>query len=110
MSILRLSFCIVIALALQACASDSRGDQNYELLSKESISCDPPASMEVQPWGKNGLSRSCSVKSGSFVAAENGYVHLRGQYQAGKQAGIWRWYDENGNVVKEIDYSAEQRQ
>jgi len=42
------------------------------------------------------------------VTAENGYVHLRGQYDAGKQTGIWRWYDRQGNVVKEIDYSAKQ--
>lgn len=98
---------VVLAFA-SACARDSGDDKNYELLSSEAVACEPPAQVEVQPWGKSGLSKSCSIKSGGVVTAENGYVHLRGQYDAGKQAGIWRWYDRRGNVVKEIDYSAKQ--
>ncbi len=103
---LKLGSGLAVALALSACARHSNGDENYELLNNERVLCPPPGNMEVQPWGKNGLSRSCIVKSGPFVAAEDGYVHLRGQYKAGKQVGIWRWYDKQGNLVKEIDYSA----
>lgn len=98
-------FVIVISAFICACSHDSGSNKNYELLSSEAITCDPPAQVEVQPWGKGGLSRFCSIKSGMFVTAEDGYVHLRGQYEAGKQVGIWRWYDRDGNVVKVIDYS-----
>lgn len=107
MSMLKTIFCMLaISVFVSACARDSGSDENYELLSSEAITCTPPAQVEVRPWGKAGLSRSCSIKSGPYVTAENGYVHLRGQYDAGKQVGIWRWYDRQGNVVKEIDYSA----
>lgn len=43
---------------------------------------------------------------GPFVAWEDGYVHVRGQYDMGEEAGVWRWYDKSGTVVKELDYSA----
>ena len=111
MNKLKLGFCVSLVFALLACDRDAPSvDEDYEVLSKESVSCEPPARMEIQSWGKNGLSRSCKLQSGPFLAAENGYVHFRGQYKAGKEVGIWRWYDKEGNIVKEIDYSADQSQ
>lgn len=94
----------LVVFIFSGCAGDSSGNLDYEALSKETLTCNPPASAEVQPWGESGLSRICIIRSGAFVAAESGYVHLRGQYEAGSKAGIWRWYDEKGNIVKEVDY------
>lgn len=101
---LRVSFLVLIGLLISACA-DSGGTAAGRLLDKENVECVPPARLEIQSWGKSGLSKSCKIASGPFVAAENGYVHLRGQYEAGREVGIWRWYDRDGNVVKTIDYS-----
>lgn len=94
-----------------ACSRSSQSgaiDQDYDALKKEAITCDLPARAEMRPWGKTGKSNGCYVRSGPFIAAENGYVHLRGQFKEGKEVGVWRWYDKQGNVVKEIDYSTDQ--
>jgi hypothetical protein len=43
---------------------------------------------------------------GTFTTlSEDGRVTERSQYDKGKKSGVWRWYDEQGNVTKEIDYS-----
>jgi hypothetical protein len=101
---LRVGLLILIGLLFSACA-DSGGNVVGGPLGKEIVECVPPARLEIQPWGKSGSSKSCKITNGPFVAAENGYVHLRGQYEAGREVGIWRWYDRDGNVVKTIDYS-----
>ena len=79
---------------------------NYEALTRSAIGCEKPAYADIRPWGEEGSSYSCYVRNGPFVAAENGYVRLRGQYEAGKETGVWLWYDQNGRVVKEVDYAA----
>src|SRR5436189_6462472 len=71
----------------------------------EKISCPTPAVDEYQPWGKSGTQHICKIKHGPFVAWENGYIHIRGQYEYGKDTGAWFWYDAGGKVVKQIDYS-----
>jgi hypothetical protein len=72
----------------------------------EDIHCPSPAVAQFEPWGKSGGQQICKIKHGAFVAWEGGYIQVRGQYDMGKKSGIWRWYDREGKVVKEIDYSA----
>ncbi|HLK97433.1 MAG TPA: hypothetical protein VK364_06665 [Hymenobacter sp.] len=104
MRTLKLILLILIGLiCISAC--NAPGQDTDDELDKEIIECVPPARLEIQPWGKSGSSKSCKILNGPFVAAENGYVHLRGQYEGGREAGTWRWYDRSGNVVKTIDYS-----
>lgn len=71
----------------------------------EKISCPSPAIDEFNSWGQSGSEHICKIKHGPFVAFEGGYVRVRGQYDQGKEAGIWRWYSADGRVEKEIDYS-----
>ncbi|HEY0334072.1 MAG TPA: hypothetical protein VGC74_10225 [Stenotrophomonas sp.] len=104
MNMLRVGFLVVVALLISACADPSPYPAGG-LLDKENVECVPPARLEIQPWGKSGSSKSCKITDGPFVAAENGYIHLRGQYEAGREVGIWRWYDKGGSVTKTIDYS-----
>jgi len=40
---------------------------------------------------------------------ENGGKHYRGRYDKGTRVGIWRFYDESGRMVKEIDYDKENK-
>lgn len=100
---LRLVFLIMIGLLISACGAP--GQNAAGLLDKANVECVPPARLERQPWGKSGSSKSCKILNGPFVAADNGYVHLRGQYEAGRAVGIWRWYDRDGVVTRTIDYS-----
>lgn len=38
---------------------------------------------------------------------ENGEKNFEGRYKDGKMVGTWRFYDETGKQVKEIDYDKE---
>lgn len=49
---------------------------------------------------KNGLKEGFT-----FVRFPNGAMRYNGEYHEDKQAGIWRYYDEQGKVIQEIDYS-----
>jgi antitoxin component YwqK of YwqJK toxin-antitoxin module len=35
---------------------------------------------------------------------ENGEMHYTGTYDKGKRVGVWKFYSEEGELVKEIDY------
>ncbi len=39
---------------------------------------------------------------------ENGQKHYEGRYKNGTRVGKWKFYDESGKLVKEIDYDKEQ--
>jgi hypothetical protein len=47
----------------------------------------------------------CKITHGQFVAFEDGYVQVRGQYDNGREVGTWYWYDSAGRIVKQIDYA-----
>lgn len=38
---------------------------------------------------------------------ENGQKHYVGKYNNGTRVGTWKFYDESGKLVKEIDYNKE---
>jgi len=38
---------------------------------------------------------------------ENGKLHFTGKLDKGKRIGIWKFYDENGKMTKELDYDKE---
>jgi len=48
---------------------------------------------------KNGINDSTRT-----VWYENGKIRYEGKYREGNEVGIWKFYDETGNLVKEVDY------
>lgn len=94
---------LLIGCCLSSCSD--RGNGSEAALLNEELLCPEPAVAQFEPWGKSGSQKICKVKHGPFVAWESGYVHVRGQYDNGTKAGVWRWFDKDGNVTKEIDYS-----
>lgn len=38
---------------------------------------------------------------------ENGELHFTGRLDQGKRVGIWKFFDENGKMTKELDYDKE---
>lgn len=98
----QLCACVLSMFLLNSCAKDNAARQAFF---DEKMSCPSPAVDEFNGWGQSGSEHICKIKHGPFVAFEGGYVHIRGQYENGKEAGIWRWYGADGKVVKEIDYS-----
>lgn len=103
MDMLRRFVLVASCAALSACSNESADPVD---LSHEKIECSSPAEAEYGAWSKSGSYQACKIKHGPFVAWEDGYVHVRGGYDMGKEAGVWRWYDRKGDVVREIDYSA----
>lgn len=91
---------LVGLLLLFGCSSEKENSNFFN----EKLTCPSPAMDEFQPWGKSGAQHICKIKHGPFIAWENGYVHVRGQFENGAESGIWYWYDKNGTVIKTIDY------
>jgi len=94
------------AIFLSGCNVDQKAKGKFF---SEKLACPTPAVDEFQPWGRSGVQHICKIKHGAFVAWENGYVHIRGQYENGKEVGLWRWYDSNGKVVREMNYSQQKK-
>lgn len=98
----RISWLVACLLLLMGCSRDQSNPNDFL---NEKLVCPPPAVAEYEAWGESGTQQVCKIKHGPFFAWESGYIHVRGQYEMGKKTGIWYWYDKNGKVVKEIDYS-----
>jgi antitoxin component YwqK of YwqJK toxin-antitoxin module len=94
-------FLLVGLLLLFGCSNEKESSNFFN----EKLTCPSPAMDEFQPWGKSGTQHICKIKHGPFIAWENGYVHVRGQYDNGKETGVWYWYDKNGSVINKIDYA-----
>ncbi len=41
----------------------------------------------------------------SFAKYPNGTLHYMGEYENDKEVGVWKMYDEKGNLTTEKDYS-----
>lgn len=71
---------------------------------QEGFACSAPGVPVYAAWGPRGLSKSCVTSDGtnvgSFLAAEQGRVVIRGRYVAGRRRGIWEWSDHSGQVQK----------
>lgn len=72
----------------------------------EPFECPSPGIEEIVVSGKTGYARQCVILNGTAAYSE-GNIFTVGQYQNGKMVGVWRWYDKQGNVTQEIDYSDE---
>jgi hypothetical protein len=90
------------------CACTEKDSPERAAFFAENLNCPPPAVEQFAPWGQSGSEHVCKINHGPFVAFEWGYVKIRGQYDNGKQVGVWRYYDKDGKVEKEIDYSSKQ--
>lgn len=94
---------LVACLLLFGCSNEQGGANSFF---DEKLACPAPAVAEFQAWGKSGTQQICKIKHGPFVAWEGGYIHIRGQYEHGREVGVWFWYDKHGNEVKKLNYSS----
>ncbi len=96
----------ILTLFSAGCNSnEGKGAAQRSILSEERIACPEGAIAEVDPWGKNGVSKSCKMKHGAFIGWENGHKIYQAQYKFGKLVGKAFWFDEAGNIIKEVDNS-----
>jgi hypothetical protein len=55
------------------------------------------------PWSETWF--QSDVRHGKTVVwLENGSKYYEGEYSQDKPSGIWLFYDETGNVIKEVQY------
>ena len=76
---------------------------------QERFVCPSPGKVVYESWGPRGLSKACVVggtRNGSFFAAEQGHVAIRGNYENGQKQGSWEWLDSSGNIVRRGQDSA----
>lgn len=96
---------IAIGAALFAgCGMEASQDSRIAQDLSNEMSCPKPSVKEYRAWGKSGVSVGCRIDHGPFVAVE-GYLRVRGQYESGRKVGRWEFYDQDGKVYKEVDYS-----
>ena len=102
----RLAVIAICCIAMFSGCSRGSHQGDYEIAESMSgeIICPPHSTKEYRPWGKSGVWLGCWVKHGHFVAVE-GHLRIRGQYDNGREVGRWKFYDQEGNVYKEVDYS-----
>lgn len=97
--------CIVLCIVfLNGCSSEQQTEQAKKYWN-EKLECPSPAISQFEPSGKSGSQHVCNIKHGPIVVFENGYIHMRGQYENGKQVGVWTWYGADGKVEKTEDFS-----
>lgn len=98
----------IVAIVLSASSCLMRSEEDAERIRAfEPFECPEPGVEVTTASGKTGLARQCVIRNGSFVYSEGG-IFIVGQYENGKHAGIWRWYDKSGNVTQESDYSIDE--
>lgn len=80
-----------------------------ELLGGMELDCPAKTVPAARPWGKAGWMVYCESDGelhGPWLAAEAGRLAIRGEYSNGERTGRWRWYDNEGNVAKQVRYEA----
>ena len=77
----------------------------WNAMNKVDFKCPIDEEVKIKAWGKTGKSRSCSNLNGKWEAWENGYKKIDGFYQSGLKNGVWKYYLEDGKVVKTIEYN-----
>lgn len=98
-------FAFILILIFAGCGNSDRAEGlDYSAITQEKMTCPDGAIAEVDPWGKNGLSRACKMKHGKFIGWENGQKIYEAYYEFGKLVGKAVWFDETGKVIKEVDY------
>lgn len=85
---------------------------NYTVRSTERLSTNmrqgkvyfyyPNGNIQVEANFVNGL------ENGPYIVYhENGVPYYQGMYEQGKRVGIWEFYDKEGNLIEQKDYSKE---
>lgn len=87
-------YLLITCLLLFGCSNKQNDTDKFF---NENLVCPATAVAEFDAWGKSGTQQICKIKHGPFVAWESGYIHVRGQYDSGKETGIWYWYDKDEN-------------
>lgn len=73
---------------------------------KEEFKCPDGTDITYRGWSEGGRQRYCEpVKNGPWEAWMSGYKWVEGSYKSGKKHGVWKWFDESGNVTKSIRYA-----
>ncbi len=80
-------------------------NKNLEDIQKYNLNCSEGSVVNIERWGKNGYSKSCiGATNGRWIAWENGYKNIEGEYLEGKENGKWIWFHKNGAVYREVTY------
>jgi antitoxin component YwqK of YwqJK toxin-antitoxin module len=95
---------LAILMLVAVVAGCGQANSNYELLADKRVECPEGSHLRYEPWGESGLEAVCLLNHGRVVIAEYGHIVIEGQYDMGKKAGEWRWFDASGKIVRTERY------
>lgn len=93
---------VLIAYFISGC--DQKQEPWIIAMEADNHTCPDGAMVEWHKWGKNGKAKSCKMKHGKFTGWENGKKTIEGYYEYGKKQGEWKWFNQEGKIIKIIIY------
>jgi len=80
--------------------------ETWEKMKASPFQCPPGTEVTYRGWSENGNLRYCEPdKNGPWEAWMSGYKWVDGGYLNGKKHGQWRWFNEEGEVIKVVHYN-----
>lgn len=100
----KLGYFLLLIVFLSGCEG-GRPAQSKAML-EESFECAEGAQVEYSAWSKDGWSKSCKMKHGRFSVWRGNTKVFDGFYEFGVKEGDWKYYDENGNTIKIVEFKS----
>ena len=80
-------------------------EKSWVAMSQDQLVCPENTEITTRGWSEAGYSRYCEPNmSGPWEAWADGHLRVQGNYLNGEQTGTWRWFNEDGDVTKIVEY------
>ena len=96
----------MLILAVLATSCGEKPKQS-EVMTKFKLNCPEGSLVRIERWGgvgENGRLKACFKKHGTFTAWNGEVKKVEGEYVDGKENGTWKYWNQEGKLVKRITY------
>ncbi len=98
--------CVILIFAVLVTSCGERAKQS-EAMKNLKLNCPEGSQVEIDRWGgmgENGWLKACFKKHGKFTAWNGEVKRVEGEYVDGKENGTWKYWNQEGKLVKRITY------
>ena len=99
----------LLAYFLPLIEAEKNSEVTYAAMTATDFSCPQDYRVEIENWGNDGYARFCSlegVKEGDWQAWQEGFLNIEGGFLAGEEEGEWLIYNEQGQLIRRVEYRA----